>query len=209
MPGNSQENAEIEAVSGKSLVNKDGRVTQLIEWATETAATPDEIMDMFLQEDVPFSRGEEITGDYTVVHSDAKPEWCSTHVGKKLFVVTWAFYDGVGDSEFAAMHIVSAFGKFIVNDGSQGGMYGQLRKTTDFREKHDPEAAEKRTSTAGLLAPNGLRANKPFYYDTRPKSDKKGEEHFGRAIPKRELDNVELYPMAHREQSRPTWSFDL
>lgn len=209
MADKSQESQQIEAVSGKDLLNKDGSVTRLIEWATQSVATPEEIMDMFLQEGAAFSHGEELTGDYVVIHADKKEEWCAKHVGTHLFCVTWNFYDGVGDREFAAVHIISAFGKFIVNDGSQGGMYGQLRRTTDVREERDPESAVLRTSTAGLDAPRGLRANKKFMFDTRPKSTNEGEEHFGRAIPKRELDDTVKWPMAFREESRQTWSFDL
>jgi|SRR5215469_305298 len=209
MAANAKPNAEIEAVSGKDLVNKDGKVTKLIEWATQSAASPEEIMDMFLEEGVPFSHGEELTGDYKVVTKEMKEEWCDKHIGTHLFCVTWDFYDGVGDQEFAAVHIISAFGKFIMNDGAKGGMYGQLRKTTDFREEQDPESAVLRTSTAGFDAPKGLRRNKPFQYDTRPKSDKAGEEHFGHAIPRRELDDTVKWPNAFRETSRPTWSFDI
>lgn len=202
---------EIEAVSGKTIRNKDGKITDLIEWATDSASTPEEIMDMFLEQDVPFTHGEELTGDYKVVHSDAKTEWCSKHVGTSLFVVKWGFYDGKGEAgnKFAAMHIVSAFGKFIVNDSAKGGMFGQLEKLTDRREELNPESAVMRTSTAGLAVPRGLKANNKFYFDTRPKSEKAGEQHFGRAIPNRELDDVVKYPMLHREESKQTWSFDL
>lgn len=191
--------------TGKDLVNKDGKVTELIEWATQSDLNPEQLMDKFMEADVPVSSGEELTGDYKVVHSDEKPGWCTAHIGRRLFAVQWHFYKGQGTNddgsarEFAAIHIVSNAGKFIVNDGAQGGMYGQLRRITDVREDRDANAAEMRTSTAGLMVPGGLRANKTFYYSTVTK----------KAIPRAELDNVEKWPMSEREESRQTWSFDL
>lgn len=188
---------ETEAVSGKSLRNKDGSVTELIEWATAGHASPEEILDAFLEADIPVSTGEEITGDYRVITSGDKTEWCSKHVGTPLFVVQWHFYEG-DNGEFVAMHIVSALGKFIVNDGAKGGMYGQLRKITDEREEADPTTAIKRTSTAGAQALKGLKANSKFWYNTDT----------GKSIPKRELENTELHPMNKRKESNQTWSFD-
>jgi hypothetical protein len=196
------------ATVGKDLLNKDGTVTQLIEWATQSAASPEEIMDMFLEEGINVSHGQEITGDYVVVHGEEKPAWCTKHEGVRLFVVVWHFYESA-TGEFEASHIISPAGKFIVNDSSKGGMYGQLKKITDFRESQDPEAAAKRTSTAGLMVAGGLRRNKQFYYDTRPRSEKPGEEHFGRAISNVGLEDAEKYPMKFRELAKPTWSFDL
>lgn len=185
--------------SGKDLLNKDGSVTKLIEWATAELATPEQILDKFLEEGIAVSHGEEITGDYAVVHSEEKVQWCSAHVGQRLMVVTWNFYDGMGDSEFAAMHIVSRAGKFILNDGAKGGMYGQLRQITDKRELTDPDALSKRTSTAGLMVAGGLRANKRFWFSKTE----------GKAIPRIELNDTVTWPMEDREESRPTWSFDL
>lgn len=194
-----KDSQEVESVSGKSLRNKDGSVTELMEWATQGMATPEEILDAFLEAEIPVSTGTELTGDYRVVTSEEKTEWCSKHVNTPLFVVQWHFYEGRGDSgEFAAMHIVSRFGKFIVNDSAKGGMYGQLRKITDEREAADPSTAVKRTSTAGAQAMKGLKANAKFYYDKRT----------GTAIKRTDLDNIELYPMSEREESRQTWSFD-
>lgn len=202
MAPNAQGNSATTAPSGKTgkdLVNKDGSVTELIEWATQSDLNPEQLLDKFMQAGVPVSSGEELTGDYIVVHSEEKPKWCNAHIGQRLFVVQWHFYGGVGDAKFSASHIVSAAGKFIVNDGSKGGMYGQLRRITDVREERDEHSVLTRTSTAGLMVPGGLRANKRFWYSTVTK----------KAIPKAELDNVEKWPMAEREESRQTWSFDL
>lgn len=184
--------------SGKDLVNKDGRVTELIEWATEKDLTPEQILDRFAEAGIPVSTGEELTGDYHVVHAEEKPEWCAKHVGTRLMVVQWHFYEG-DTNEFAAMHIVSAFGKYIVNDSAQGGMYGQLRGITDIREKQDPKAASTRTSTVGLMVAGGLRGNRTFQYSKTTK----------RAIPKADQANYEKYPAEDRADSKPTWSFDL
>lgn len=203
MASNSQ---EVESVSGKSLRNKDGSVTELIQWATQGMATPEEIMDAFLEAEIPISTGTELTGDYRVVTPAEKVEWCSKHVGTPLFVVQWHFYGGRPSeedptrltNEFAAMHIVSAFGKFIVNDSAKGGMYGNLRQITDEREAADPSTAVKRTSTAGAHAMNGLKGNRPFWYNTKT----------GKSIPKSELDDTVKHPMSDRKESTPTWSFD-
>lgn len=156
---------------------------------------------MFLQEEIPVSHGEEIHGDYVVVTKDRKAAWCTEHIGKTLFCVTWNFYEGQGDaegSEFAAIHIIAHDGKFIVNDGAKGGMYGDLKKVTEGREQADPETAVTRTSTAGFMAANGLKANKKFWYNTDTK----------RAIPKAEMNDTNKHPMNKRKESTQTWSFD-
>jgi hypothetical protein len=157
------------------------------------------------------------TGDYIVVHGPEKPEWCAKHEGTRLFAVQWHFYENkepkkneageirIGDNglpefgEFAAIHIISRAGKFIVNDSAQIGMYGQLRKETDIREEKDPKAADKRTSTAGLMVPGGLRKNNPSFYDTRT----------NRIIKRADLEDAEKYPLAFRKQANDTWKFDL
>jgi hypothetical protein len=207
MPDKAQEVVSNSGKSGKDLVNKDGSVTALIEWATQNINSPEEMLDFFEQSGVPVTRGEEITGDYSVVHGPEKPEWCAKHEGTRLFVVQWHFYES-STGEFAAMHLVTPAGKFILNDSAKGGMYGQLRKITDQREQNE-DAVTNRTSTAGLMVAGGLRRNNPFYYDTRPRSQNKGEEHHGRAIPRLGLDDVEKFPMAYRELAKATWSFDL
>lgn len=200
--------SETSAVSGKvgkDLVNKDGSVTDLIEWATQNISSPEDMLDFFEQSGVAVTRGEEITGSYMVVRGEEKAEWCAKHEGSRLFCVQWHFYDNSEPrpdgtrGEFAAIHIVSAAGKFIVNDSAKGGMYGTLRKITDAREEKDPETAVTRSSMAGLMVAGGLRRNKPFQYDTRT----------GRAIPKLELNDTEKHPMEFRQDSKPTWDFNL
>jgi hypothetical protein len=193
-----QETASNPDNSGKDLVNQDGSVTKLIEWATESAATPEQILDMFLEAEIPVSHGEEITGDYLVIHSEEKTKWCNAHLGKRLFAVQWNFWDS-STGEFVSVHIVSDAGKFILNDGAEGGIYGQLRQITDKREAADPKSASTRTSTAGLMVAGGLRANKQFFYSQNTKQ----------SIPKSELGDYEKYPEADRSLSKPTWSFDL
>lgn len=185
---------------GKELLNKDGKVTKLIEWATENASSPEEMLDLFMAEGLDVSHGEEITGDYTVIHSEEKQRWCDAHVGQRIFAVQWNFWDGQGDQgEFVSIHIVTPAGKFIVNDSAKGGMYGQLRQITDRREAANPEAASKRTSTAGLMIAGGLRRNKTFFYSATTK----------KAIPKAELGDFKKWPEDDRNQSKPTWAFDL
>jgi hypothetical protein len=198
MPEQSQDAASKSGKVGKELINKDGTVTDLIEWATQGDFTPEQVLDRFAEAGVPVSSGQELTGDYIVVHTGEKVEWCSKHVGTRLMVVQWHFYEGES-GEFAAMHIISPAGKFIVNDSVQGGMYGQLKQVTKVREEKDPKAASKRTSTAGLMVAAGLRANKPFEYSKSKK----------RSIPRDELDNYELYPKSDRALSSPSWSFNF
>jgi hypothetical protein len=199
------ENSAVSGKAGKDLVNKDGSVTQLIEWATQNISSPEEMLDFFEQSGVAVTRGEEITGDYKVVRGDEKAEWCAKHEGTRLFVVQWHFYENSAADEngnrgeFAAIHLVSPAGKFILNDSAKGGMYGTLRKITDAREEKDPESAVTRSSMAGLMVAGGLRRNKPFQYDTRTR----------KTIPKLELNDVKLHPMEFREESRPTWDFNL
>jgi hypothetical protein len=202
------QDSEKSAVSGKvgkDLLNKDGKVTDLVAWATQNITSPEEMLDFFEQSGVPVTRGEEITGDYQVVRGEEKAEWCAKHEGSRLFVVQWHFYensqvDANGNrGEFAAIHMVSGAGKFILNDSAKGGMYGTLRKITDAREEKDPESAVTRSSTAGLMIAGGLRRNRPFWYDTRT----------GKSIPKLELNDVAAHPMEFREESRPTWDFNL
>ena len=194
-----QEVEQVANENGKELLNTDGSVTKLIEWATERALTPEQMMDLFLESGVGVSHGEEITGDYVLVHSEEKPRWCDKHCGERLFVVKWEFYDGQGEREFTSMHLVSNAGKFILNDSAQGGMYGQLKQITKRREENDPQAASKRTSKAGLMVVRGLRRNKPFMFNTDTKT----------AIPRNELEDFEKHPANKREESRQTWSFDL
>lgn len=189
---------------GKELVNKDGSVTKLVEWATENAGTVEEMLDLFLESDVKVSHGEELTGDYQVVHSEEKQKFLQRIAGQRLMVITWDFYNGE-NGEFVAFHgIVDSVGKFILNDGSQGGMYGQLRKTTDKRERDDPESAINRSSRAGLMVARGVRLKPDFYYYMNPND--KTDERNGMAIPKAQLNDV---PEEYKRKASPVWQFDL
>jgi hypothetical protein len=213
--------AETSAVSGmaaKDLVNKDGKVTELIEWATQNITSPEEMLDYFQEHDLQ-THSQATAGDYILVNKEEKAEWCAKHVGPsgRLMVVQWHFYanrdpqkddngnvviDDNGNpvfGEFVAMHIISGAGKYIVNDSAKIGMYGQLRKETDVREEKDPESGVMRTATAGLFVPGGLRQNRTSFYDTRTK----------KVIKRADLDDTVAYPLAFREEMTPTWKFDL
>jgi hypothetical protein len=191
--------------NAKSLVNKDGSITKEIAWAMQNVASPEEALDLLLQAGLTvLTISEELSGDFKLVHKEEKAEWCAKHIGTPFMFITWNFYpnqsvdeNGVR-GEFVACHVISRFGKYIINDGTIGGIYGQLRKVTDGREEADPESAVKRTSTAGLMAPRGLRENKPFAYDTREK----------RAIPRAELNDTVRWPMEYRAMSSPSWKID-
>jgi hypothetical protein len=192
------ESMEHGPIPEKPLRNKDGSVTALIEWATLSAATPEEILDQFLAAEIPVSTGGELTGEYALVRGEDKAAWCTAHEGQQLFVVTWRFNSANAerDWEMATMHIVARDGKFLVNDSSKGGMYGQLQTITNVREQNDPEAKSKRTSTAGLMVVNGLRRNPRFYYDEQTRKAVKA-------------DDLKKVPEGFLKESKPTWSFDL
>jgi hypothetical protein len=216
MAGKAAETSSVSGMAAKDLVNKDGKVTELIEWATQNITSPEEMLDYFAEHSID-THSQVTSGDYVLVHTEEKPEWCAKHEKSRLMVVQWHFYqnrdprmDDAGNvltddngapvfGEFAAMHIISGAGKFIINDSAQIGMYGQLRKETDFREEKDPESAVMRTSTAGLYVPGGLRKNKPSFYDTRTK----------KTIKRADLDDTVAYPLAFRKQGNDTWKFDL
>jgi hypothetical protein len=216
MPANARENPVVSGNAGKDLVNKDGSVTKLIEWATQNITSPEEMLDYFAENDIGVE-SQATAGDYVLVSGDEKAEWCSKHEGSRLMVVYWHFYENkeprrdenneiiVDDNgapvfgEFVAMHIISRAGKFILNDSAKIGMYAQLRKETDVREEKDPTSADRRTSTAGLMVPGGLARNKPSFYDTRT----------NRTIRQSELNDTEKHPLAFRAQSKDTWKFNL
>lgn len=206
MARGTEENAPVSGKLEKDLVNRDGKVTELIEWTTQNINSPEEALDYFEQSGVKVTRGEELTGGYTVVRGEEKAEFCAKHENTRLMVVQWHFYENsrvdteTGDrGEFVAMHLITPAGKFILNDSAKGGMYGQLRDLTDKREQIDPDSAVNRSSTAGLFVAGGLRRNKPFFYDTRT----------GRSIPKLELNDTVAHPMEYRDESKPTWSFNI
>ena len=185
----------IPSSEGKTLVNQDGSVTKLIEWATQNLASPEEALDFFMQSGVEVSSGEELTGEYALVPGGEKQTWMQNHAGKRLFLPQWNFYNG-DNGEFAAFHVIADDGKFIINDGTSTGIYHQLRQITDRREAADPGYVGKRTSTAGLMVPRGVRRKADFWYDDRTKT----------AIPKKELENI---PAEFKKKANPVWQFDF
>jgi hypothetical protein len=189
--------------TGKDLVNKDESVTELIEWATESALNPEQMLDMFIEQGVGVSHGEELTGDYQVIHGDEKVAFLRRVLGERLFVVQWHFYDG-DTGEFVAIHVVLDSGKYILNDSAKSGIYGQLRSITDRRENADPKAAAKRTSTAGLMVARGIREKKPFYYYFNP--DDRNDQRNNKAISKADLEGT---PDKYRKLSNPVFQFDF
>jgi hypothetical protein len=160
----------------KDLVNKDGTITALTEWATADVQNVDDLIALFGEQGVTYSTGEELTGDYKVITGDEKQAFCKRIIGKRLAVVKWAFRDGQQhNTEFVTMHlIIDGVGKIIVNDGAKSGMYGQLSRITT--ERLGQGWASDRAH-AGLLVDRGIKQNKTFQYDTRTgKAIKKGED---------------------------------
>lgn len=187
-----QEEKNTNSNTTKDLVNKDGTITALTEWATADVSSVDDLIALFGEQGVSYSTGEELTGDYQVITGDEKQAFCQRIIGKRLAVVKWVFREGEGNSEYVTMHLViDGAGKFIMNDGAKGGMYGQLsRVTTERIANGQPEDR----AHAGLVVDRGIKANKTFQYDTRT----------GTAI--RRGDDV---PEEYRGTSRPTYSFQF
>ena len=192
MATKTQDENNTNSTTTKDLVNKDGTITALTEWATADVNSVDDLIALFGEQGVQYSTGEEVTGDYKVITGDEKQAFCKRVVGKRLAVVKWAFRPGQNDSEYVTMHLViDGAGKFILNDGSKGGMCGQLSLITSGRLNQNwPEDR----AHAGLLVERGIKANKTFEYDTRT----------GKAI-KRDED----VPVEFRATSRQTFSFEF
>lgn len=177
----------------KDLVNKDGGITKLTEWATEDVHSVDDMVRLFGDQGVEITTGTELTGDFTVVGADEKQAFMTRVAGSKLMAIRWDFYEGQS-GEFVAVHvIIDGYGKFIFNDGAKGGVYGQLSKLTSVRT--DQGMSDDR-ARSGLLVARGLKMNKPFKYDSRT----------GTAIKRTEIDEV---PKEFQRDSHPTWSFAL
>lgn len=192
MATKTQEENNTNSKPGKDLVNKDGSITALTEWATADVDNVDDLIALFGEQGVEYSTGEEVTGDYQVITGDEKQAFCKRIIGKRLAVVKWAFRDGQGDSEYVTMHlIVDGAGKFILNDGSKGGMCGQLSHITSVRLNNEwPEDR----AHAGLIVERGIKQNKQFEYNIETKKAIKRDED----VPK------ELRALSH-----PTFSFVL
>lgn len=192
VPAKTQTETTENSKPGKELVNKNGEITKLTEWATVDANSIEDLIELFGEAGVSYSTGEEVTGDYRVIPGDAKQLWAKAFTGKRTFVVRWQFHTPDNGNEFVTMHLfIDGAGKFIVNDGAKSGMYGQLSRITSERVRQgQPEDR----AHAGLLAERGIIQNKPFQFDKRT----------GKAI--RKGDDV---PAEFRGDSHPTWKFDL
>jgi hypothetical protein len=192
MATKTQDEKNTNSSSGKDLVNKDGTITALTEWATADVQSVDDLIALFGEQGVTYSTGEELTGDYKVITGDEKQTFCKRIVGKRLAVVKWVFRPGQNDSEYVTMHlVVDGAGKFILNDGSKGGMCGQLSRITSERLGNGQPSDR---AHAGLIVERGIKANKQFEYDTRS----------GKAV-KRDDD----VPDEFRALSRQTFAFEF
>lgn len=183
----------------KDLVNKNGEVTKLVEWATADVNSVDDMIALFGESGVAYSTGEEITGDYQLITGDEKQLFLERVKGKRTFCVQWEFRTPPGQNtrEFVSVHvIIDGHGKFIVNDSAKGGFYGQLSQITSERISNGQGDREAKT---GVLAARGFKANKPFFFDTRT----------NKAIPRSEMNNTEEYPMEFRQEAKPTWRLEF
>lgn len=198
----SQKSTQSGVSSEKSLTNKDGQPTKLVEFATMNANSVEEMIQLFGESGVSYSTGEEITGDYQLVTGDEKQLFLQRVQGKRTFCVQWEFRVGSANREFVSVHVViDDAGKFIVNDSAKGGFYGQLSQITSQRLDNGKTEREAKT---GLLAARGFKPNKTFYFDNR----KEGPT-AGKAIPRDALDDYEAYPKECREEAKPTWRLEF
>lgn len=197
----------------KDLVNKDGSVTKLVELATANVSSVDDLIDVFGNQGVTYSTGEEITNDYRLITGDEKQLFLQRVAGARVGCVKWRFIVPPGGREFVAVHtIIDGHGKFIVNDSSKGGIYGQLSEITSKRiEEGWPEDR----AHTGVVCDRGFKQNNEFYFRTRcavhtdpkkPVDDCVMCAGIGHAIPKAEVDDV---PAAQKEKARPTWRLDF
>lgn len=185
MSGNSQKE--------KDLVNKDNSVTALIEWATDSVDSIEELEQLFNSQGVSFTSGEELTGEYKLVTGDEKQLFMKRIQGRKTFVVRWNFNERDGKEFVSAYIFVDGHGKFIVNDGAKSGLYGQLSGTYS---KRIAEGWEETRARAGLKSDRGFTPNADFYYDTRT----------NKSIKKADLDDV---PAEFKRKAHPTWKLQF
>jgi len=209
------QSAKSESSPTKDLVNKDNTVTKLVELATADVSSVDDLIGVFGNQGVEYSTGEEITNDYRLITGDEKQLFLQRVQGCRTGVVKWRFIVPPGGREFVAAHlIIDGHGKFILNDSSKGGFYGQLSEITSKRldEKWPEDRAH-----AGVICDRGFKQNNEFYFRTRcsisghndPKHPVNGCvvcDGIGHAIPKAEVDDV---PAAQKEKARPTWKLDF
>lgn len=216
MASNATPSANSPSSKTKDLVNKDGQPTKLVEWATMDVDSVDEMIALFGESGVSYSSGEEITGDYQLITGDEKQLFLQRVQGKRTFCVQWEFRtpnSGNNRREFVSVHvIIDGAGKFIVNDSSKGGFYGQLSDITSQRVDNGRTEREAKT---GVLAERGFKPNKPFYFrcgpkkgDTLPDGTSATEDHplLNKSIGRDELDDV---PSQFKELAKPTWRLEF
>lgn len=183
----------------KDLVNRDGSFTKLTEFATKEVDSVEAAIELFGEQGVAYSSGEEVTGDYQLVNKDEKQAFLTRVAGKRVFIVRWEFHDG-DKGEFATLYcIIDGSGKFIVNDGAKGGIYGQLSKITSTRLESGVKGGNE---MAGCLVNRGFRRNNDFYYRTGPE----GHKDINKAIPRAQLNDV---PNEHKKMAAPTWRLEF
>lgn len=186
------------AQESKSLVNQDGTVTKLTEWATADVETVEEMEALFKSEGVSYSRGEEATGDYQFIRADEKVAFCKRILGQKLMVVKYEFRTS-SMGEYVTVHmIVNGAGKFILNDSSKVGMYGQLSTIYSNRIENGWDDDKAR---AGVVAERGLEMNKPFKF-----INDKSHPDFGKAYNQNNPDHKSLKP-EQLADAKPTFKF--
>lgn len=175
----------------KDLENKDGNMTKLTEWATQEADSVDDMIALFSEQGVSYSTGEEVTGGYKLITADEKVAFLRRIVGKRLFAARWQFRESSTGTYVTVHIIVDDAGKFIVNDSSKTGFFGQLDEITSTRIRNGQDESH---AMAGLLVERGIKENKPYEYDTRS----------GKAIPR-----GEEVPKQFRAAAKPTFRFEL
>lgn len=193
MATKAQQENNTENNSVKDLVNKDGTITELMEWATADVSTIEEMEALFGNQGVAYSTGEELTGDFRVITGDEKQLFLKRVSGAPVFVIDWKFNSG-NNGEYVTMRfLVEGHGKFLMNDGSKSGSYGILSRITSERIRSGWTDGRER---AGLKAPRGFARNNTFYYSKAS----------GKAIPKAELDD---WDAADKAEASPTWRLEF
>jgi hypothetical protein len=183
---------ESEKSNTKDIANKDGEITQLIEWATDGANSVEDLRNMFNAQGVSYSSGEEVTGDFRVITGDEKQLFLNKIAGNGLFVISWFFHVAENGTEFATIRMmVDGHGKFLINDGAKSGMYQQLRTVTERRRE-----LKQTPTNGGIDVPGGVIKNRPFKIDKRT----------GKSIARMSLSTV---PPEFQEEAHPSWKFDI
>lgn len=178
---------------GKSLTNKDGEITKLIEWATVDANSIEELERVFQSEGVSYSDGNEVTGDFRVITASEKQLFLPRVQGCPVFVIKWENRESATGSYVTVHLFIEGHGKFILNDGSKVGICGQLSRIESERLHQNPDILATH-ARAGVKVARGIVKNDDFYYDTRTgKAIKKGEE----------------VPEEFRAKANPTWKFEF